>query len=70
MLCIAHELWKNFSYFSSLFIRTFFCRKPECPIDREDLGVEVGEQTTTKKTSSWRDTIPLIPKNDDGMSQT
>ena len=24
ILCIAHELWKYFSYFSSLFIRTFF----------------------------------------------
>ena len=24
ILCIAHELWKYFPYFSSLFIRTFF----------------------------------------------
>lgn len=60
-----------FQFFFTSFIRTFFFfRKPECPIDREDLGAEVGEQTTTKKTSSWRDTIPLVPQNDDDMSQT
>ena len=70
MLCIAHELWKYFSYFSSLLIQTFFfCRKPECPIDREDLGAQVGEQTTNNRLVPG-EPLSLVTKNDDDMSQT
>ena len=56
-------------FFTSYSYFFFFCRKPECPIDREDLGAQVGEQTTQKRLVPG-ETLPLVTKNDDDMSQT
>lgn len=56
-------------FFFTFYPYFFFCRKPECPIDREDLSVQVGEQTRQKRLVPG-ETPPLVTKNDDDMSQT
>lgn len=58
-----------FLFFFTSYSYFFFCRKPECPIDREDLGAQVGEQTTNNRLVPG-ETLSLVPKNDDDMSQT
>ena len=63
------RIMKVLFLFFFTFYSNFFCRKPECPIDREDLGAQVGEHKTKKRLVT-RETLPLVPKNDDDMSQT
>ena len=63
---IMKVLFLFFFTYNSYF---FVCRKPECPIDREDLAAQVGEQTTQKRLVPG-ETLPLVTKNDDDMSQT